>query len=276
LENIKGENNTSVVIIEHQIEKIKRLIDRFYFIEDRNLKELDEIDPEEKTLPPMCRCSVPFENDVPLLEVDNVSYSDNNGFKLNDISFHLNRGEILGLTGPNGSGKSTIASIIMRIKNNTSGEILFKGKKYKKNNGEFGMVVQNPLHQIFCSTVYEEIGFAPENFRNFSEKYVDKIIDVLGLSDLKYQSPLTLSFGEQERTAIASAFSCQPEIVIIDEPTLGQDDITIKNLMGFILKERRRGKSFIIISHNKNLLKRICNRIMTLKNGTLTTTTSEK
>lgn len=276
LENIKGKNNTSVVIIEHQIEKIKRLIDRFYFIEDRNLKELDEINPEEKTLPPMCRCSVPFENDVPLLEVNNISYSDNNGFKLNDISFHLNRGEILGLTGPNGSGKSTIASIIMRIKKNTSGEILFKGKKYKKNNGEFGMVVQNPLHQIFCSTVYEEISFAPENFRNFSEKYVDKIIDVLGLSYLKHRSPLTLSFGEQERTAIASAFSYQPEIVIIDEPTLGQDDVTIKNLMGFILKERKRGKSFITISHNKNLLNRICNRIITLKNGTLTTTTSEK
>jgi len=105
---------------------------------------------------------------------------------------------------------------------------------------------------------------------------VDKIIDVLGLSYLKHRSPLTLSFGEQERTAIASAFSYQPEIVIIDEPTLGQDDVAIKNLMGFILKERKRGKSFITISHNKNLLNRICNRIITLKNGTLTTTTSEK
>ena len=276
LEDSKQKYNTTAIIIDHQIEKIKHLIDKFCYIKDGDLEELNEVNPEEMFLPPLCRCKVPVENEIPILEVKNLSYSDSNGFRLKDISFYLNHGEILGLTGPNGSGKSTIASIIMRMKKYSSGEILFKGKRFNKNNGEFGIVVQNPLHQIFCSSVYEEICFGAENFRNFSKAHINGIIDILELSEISHRSPLTLSFGEQERTAIASALSYQPEIIIIDEPTLGQDDITIKNLMGFILKERRRGKSFIIISHNKNLLNRICNRIITIENGILKTIIPEK
>ncbi len=276
LKNIKNKNNITVVIIEHQIEKIKHLIDKFYFIENSKLEEISGDVLEEKVLPPLCKCKVLSEFDSPILEVKNVSYSNNCGFKLNDISFHLNYSEILGLTGPNGSGKSTIANIVMKIKKPMFGEVLFKGKKIKNNKGEIGLVVQNPLHQIFCTSVYDEICFAPRNFKSFSKSYLDKITETFGLTELLNCSPLTLSFGEQERTAIASVFSYQPEVIIIDEPTLGQDDITIKNIMGFILKERKKGKSFLIISHNKNILNRICDRILILKNGILTTAIPEK
>lgn len=265
----RTERKTAVLIAENRESGLSSLFDRTVHLSEGVLRE------EEMTLgdEPLCRLDfhqkLPQDVSSPLLEARNILFSYGNKIILDNISFEINAGEIVGLTGPNGCGKSTLAWILLGLKKPQAGMLFFGGKARTRNDGEVSLAMQNPLKQIFCDTVFEEISFAHRNFSCKSSGFLDSIMQALDLQKIQNEGVLALSFGELERTVVAASLSHQPRFVVLDEPTIGQDVKSMKGIQTLIAHMQERGAGFLIISHCHEFLNSVCNRIVTLKDGKL-------
>lgn len=205
-----------------------------------------------------------IEAGQPLLEVDTLSYSyDGDKNALEDISFTINRGEFVSILGNNGSGKSTITKLIMGLVTADSGCIKFNGEDLADLSifdraQKVGVVMQNPNHMISHHMIFDEIAFGLRN-RGFDEKSVtDKVTQVLELCGLiKYRHwPIeALSYGQKKRVTIASILVLEPELLILDEPTAGQDHRNYTSMLQFIQRlNKKLGITVLIISHDMHLV----------------------
>ena len=166
------------------------------------------------------------------VEVRNLLFSYPDGHEaLKKISFTILHGESVGIIGANGAGKSTILMLLMGILYPDSGDVLVGDVHLTKKTlpmirQRLGMVFQNPDDQLFMTNVYDDVAFGPRNYR-LDEKEVDSrvmnALDLVGISDLKDRAPFRLSGGEKRAASIACVLSMQPDILIMDEPTLALD-----------------------------------------------------
>ncbi|RLF08540.1 MAG: hypothetical protein DRJ64_00885 [Thermoprotei archaeon] len=212
------------------------------------LEEKLKVTPEEKN------------TEKPILEVHNLAVNVGS-FELKDISFEIFEGDILGLIGPNGSGKTTLAKALSGLLK-FQGKITFKGKTlYQKDLlGKISYMHQNPDIQLFESSVLKEVMISskPDNAMRY--------LSMLGLKKYIYKDPHLLSRGERLKVVLAALLSSGSEIIILDEPTSGQDVDSIVEISRAIMNA---GKSVVIITHELELIKAICNRVLVLKNGEL-------
>jgi len=214
-----------------------------------------------------------------LLEVKNLSFEyPNSGIKaLNNLSFQVFKGDFIGLVGPNGSGKTTLLYLLANLYLPTSGSIYFKDKildeinayDYAKN---IGFIFQNPENMIFKSSIKDEILYGPGNFgirKDISEAYLQKLINLIG-DESPDKNPFHLSWGQKRRLNLSSIFVYNPDLILLDEPFIGQDQHTINSLIETLFIENKRGKTIIISSHDYHLLLKYTRRIMELnKDGTI-------
>jgi len=181
-------------------------------------------------------------------------------FFIHDVNLEVYEGEIVGLIGANGSGKTTLAKALSGIID-YSGDILLDGVKVRRKDlwGKVAYMHQNPDIQLFETSVLREISLgAKEDVRQY--------IEVLGLEKYLHMDPHTLSRGERLRVVVASILSASPKVVILDEPTSGQDPESTLRIVDAILRFKR---SVIIISHELELIKGICDRVYLIKEGTI-------
>lgn len=272
LKDIKKKKEKIIIIIEHQINNLTNLIDKFVVLKDKTIQIKDSLylisyfyqnNPKK----------IEKNQNKNILDVKDLYFSYYNKNILTNISFNINQGEIVGLLGDNGSGKSTLAQLITGLKKPKKGMIFFNGKKLdiRTMAHKIGFIMQNPLHQLFCDTVYEEVTFAPLNFNLFNEIKIQDFLKDIKLLDLKDRYIHTLSFGQQQRTAIVSAISFDPDLIVMDEPVLGQDFNTLNMIINFMINQRNKGKSFIIISHIHELVYEIADRVLELESGKIYT-----
>ena len=218
------------------------------------------------------------------VEFKNVSFYYNYNMKdekkaLSDINMYLQSNLIHGIIGSIGSGKSTMLELMNGITMPTSGEItigkyeLFKKSfKFNKFRYDVGLVYQFPEKQFFCNSVGEEVAFAEKIFnpknKNIKTKVV-KVLKMVGLDKtyLKRNSSM-LNGGEKRRVAIASVLISNPKLLILDEPTIGLDNNSKKNLMDLlrILKEKYL-KTIIIVTHDVDMLYEIVDNVVVLNKG---------
>ncbi|HDI12316.1 MAG TPA: ABC transporter ATP-binding protein, partial [Candidatus Bathyarchaeota archaeon] len=194
-----------------------------------------------------------------MIEVRNVYFTYPNGVEaLKEVSLHIDRGEFVAIMGQNGAGKTTLVKHFNGLLKPTKGEVLVDGVNTKEVSvatlaRKVGYVFQNPDHQLFCETVEKEIAFALKNF-GFDEELIKKRVDwalnLLGLSQYRESSPFMLSGGERKRLALASVLAWDPEVVILDEPTIGQDYAQKEKLRQFILQLKAQGKTVVIVTHD--------------------------
>ena len=209
------------------------------------------------------------------VEVRNLHFSYPDGHEaLKKISFTILHGESVGIIGANGAGKSTILMLLMGILYPDSGDVLVGDVHLTKKTlpmirQRLGMVFQNPDDQLFMTNVYDDVAFGPRNYR-LDEKEVDSrvmnALDLVGISDLKDRAPFRLSGGEKRAASIACVLSMQPDILIMDEPTLALDPKARRRVIS-LLNSFEHTK--IITSHDLDLVLETCQRVIVVKDGVI-------
>ena len=220
------------------------------------------------------------QKDTPAaLSFRNVSFSyDGRRNALNNISFDVHRGEMISILGKNGAGKSTLASILTGIYSPDSGQIFIDGKdasmeSIAERSRKIGYVMQNPNHMISNSMIYDEVAFGLR-LRGVDEDTVrEKVMDVLRLCSLAqyHKWPVSaLSYGQKKRVTIASILVMEPEILILDEPTAGQDYRRYSAMMSFLSRvNRETGITILFVTHDLHLALEYTPRSIVLADGQL-------
>ena len=200
----------------------------------------------------------------PLLAVRTLTYSyDGEKNALEDVSFDVKRGEFVSVLGKNGSGKSTITKLVMGVIEPDQGSMILNGQDLNEltifeRSQKVGVVMQNPNHMISHHMIFDEVAFGLRN-RGVEEKQVEaKVLEVLelcGLSKYRHWPIEALSYGQKKRVTIASILALEPELLILDEPTAGQDYRNYTSMLSFIEKlNRELGITVMIISHDMHLV----------------------
>ncbi|HAS6170172.1 ABC transporter ATP-binding protein [Vibrio vulnificus] len=199
-----------------------------------------------------------------LLDVRNLTYSyDGEKNALEGVSFNVQRGEFVSILGKNGSGKSTITKLIMGVIEPDDGAMHLNGQDLSEltifeRSQKVGVVMQNPNHMISHHMIFDEVAFGLRN-RGWDEQQVnDKVLEVLelcGLSKYRHWPIEALSYGQKKRVTIASILALEPELLMLDEPTAGQDYRNYTSMLSFIEKlNRELGITVVIISHDMHLV----------------------
>jgi energy-coupling factor transport system ATP-binding protein len=197
--------------------------------------------------------------DLPLILIEGVDYIYPNGTKaLKDISLAIHKGEMIAIMGKNGAGKTTLIRTLNGLIRPTVGNIYIKNENtINKTIAELsqivGLIFQNPSHQLFANSVEEEIKFSLKNLYQNNEELqfkIDEVLSNFNLEKYRERSPLNLSGGESKKLAVASIMCRDPDVLVFDEPTLGQDANEIESFIKLIRKEKKKEKTVIIITHN--------------------------
>lgn len=219
-----------------------------------------------------------------IIEVKNLSYKygvDTPFEKtaVNNISFSINKGEIVGVIGHTGSGKSTLVQMLNGLIKPTSGSVFLEGKniweqpkKIQDVRFKVGMVFQYPEYQLFEDTVAKDISYGPINMGLTIDEIQERVkfsAKFTGLSDeLLNKSPFDLSGGEKRRAAIAGVIAMNPEVLILDEPTAGLDPMGREDLLAQIENYHKKSKNTIlIVSHSMEDIARISDRVLVMNHG---------
>ena len=192
---------------------------------------------------------------------------------LRNISFDLERGEILGLVGPSGSGKSSLGLLLCDLLKPVSGTIKYLDNKKKPVPhdwiiGRVSAVFQQPERQFFLPTCSEEIAFGPKNLgRTLTKTDTDELFAMVGLEPKTFaqKDPFTLSGGEKRRLAFAAVLSMSPQFVVFDEPTCGLDQEGVGRFILLARVLKQRGVSMVIITHDGDIIKALADKIICLR-----------
>ena len=217
------------------------------------------------------------ENTNPsILKMENITFSyDGVRRILDDINFDIREGEMLAIVGKNGAGKSTLAKLLCGFEKNDSGAILYKGEDIKnksiKERAEIiGFVMQNPNQMISKAMIYDEIALGLR-LRDVPEEQiaerVEKILKVCGLAPFRNWPISALSYGQKKRVTIASILVLDPKILILDEPTAGQDFRHYTEIMEFLVEINKLGVTVIMITHDMHLMLEYTPRAIVLSGG---------
>ena len=214
-----------------------------------------------------------------MIEVKNLTYTYKTENKIQkptvqNVSFSLAKGEVLGILGKTGSGKSTLIQMLGGILKPDSGEVLLNGRNVLKENVGFkvGLVFQHPEQQLFENTVFDDIAFGLRN-QNYGEKEiqetVEKTANILGIpKDILGRFPLSLSGGEKRRCAIAGIIALKPEILVLDEPTAGMDFQGKMSLIECLENyHKHEENSIIIVSHVLEEIVKVCDKVLIMNEG---------
>ena len=230
-----------------------------------NLRDIDEKRESKKRV----------YGDV-IIKCNNIYFKYPSGtIALRGVNLTIREGEFIAIVGPNGSGKSTLAKILCGLLRPTNGSVYVYGKEpHKIPKIELckiiGYVFQNPDHQLFNQSVYDEIAFGLRNL-GFKEdeirERVENLTRLLNLSKLIKEHPFFLSKGERRRLALAAILALEPKIIIVDEPTTGQDYMLSLELLNLLKEYNEKGHTVIIISHSIPLLVKYVKRLIVMYNG---------
>ncbi len=219
-----------------------------------------------------------------ILEVKNLThtYSGNSPFvndAVSDVSFSIEKGEIVGIIGHTGSGKSTLVQHLNGLLKPTEGSVLFENediwanpKEIRKIRSKVGLVFQYPEYQLFEETVLKDIAFGPKNMGLEGEELdntVKEICEIVGVKPEFFdKSPFDLSGGEKRRVAIAGVMAMKPQVIVFDEPTAGLDPKGREDVMEIIRNYRKAtGATVVIISHSMEDMANLADKILVMNKG---------
>ncbi len=215
-------------------------------------------------------------SEAPIIKVEDVHYWYPNGvYALRGITLEIHKGEFIALLGQNGSGKTTLAKHLNGLLLPKKGRVLVEGVDTRevspaKLSRIVGYVFQNPEHQIFARTIYEELAFGLRNLGFPEEEIEERVRHALEIVDLNKPldaNPHFLSMGEKHRLAIASVLAMNPKVIILDEPTTGLDYKRNKQLLEIVRRLHHQGRTIILITHDMAFAAEYSTRTIILHEG---------
>jgi energy-coupling factor transporter ATP-binding protein EcfA2 len=298
-----ADQGLSILLVEHRVEDVLRIHpERVMFMNEGEIRYLGDVaglskvvnyrevklpaediveraklDPppvEIKVLPGVTSSQVTNE---PLVRFENVAFGYESEVEiLHGINLQINRGDVIAVLGPNGSGKTTFVKHAIGLLKPKSGKVFVGGRDTNEASvaeiaSMLGYVFQSPSHMLFAPTVRDELAFGPTNMKHSKEQIeleVKEALKIVNLSDKEKDPPLALSFGQQKRVSIAAILAMRSRILVMDEPTAGQDYQNYMNFMDSIL-QMPGFEAIIFITHDVDLAAIYANRVLMISDGRL-------
>lgn len=241
----------------------------------QNLSQLDALDLSDLALPDRVLKAKKDSSSDSILKVEglSVSYGDNPAI-IEDLSFSLKKGERLAIVGKNGAGKSTLAKALCGFVT-SQGKLTYKGQDISQDSiaersERIGFVLQNPNQMISQTMIFDEVALGLR-LRGIEEAEVEErvheVLKTCGLYSFRKWPISALSFGQKKRVTIASILVLKPEIIILDEPTAGQDYKTYTDIMNFLDSLQKQGHTIVMITHDMQLMLEYSDRCLVVVEG---------
>lgn len=215
-------------------------------------------------------------SDRSIITLKNIHFSYDRRRKIiDDVSFDIKEGEMLSIVGKNGAGKSTLSKLLAGFEKEKAGDILYLGENIKdlsiKERAErIGVVMQNPNQMISKNLIFDEIALGLE-LRQVDQETIDekvtKVLEICGLRPFKKWPISALSYGQKKRVTIATILALDPKVIILDEPTAGQDYKHYTEIMEFLKTINDQGITIIMITHDMHLMLEYTNRAIVISDG---------
>lgn len=263
----------AILVIEHRVDKVAPYADVIWHIEKGKLTRIE--DKQEYIASRTRRiedfCGFKDTGEV-ILKAKDLGFSVGGRKILSGIDLDVRKGERLLVLGENGSGKTTLTRLLARLYKPTEGEITqFIDKKLgKKRAGKkwfkrVGVVYQNPNYQLFMPTVEKEIAFGAKD-----KEFAKKVMGLFGLEKLAGRHPQSLSEGQKRLVSVAAVCASAPDVLILDEPTVGQDYENLKRLVSLVNElHSETGNTVITVTHDVRCADALCDRAIIVENGTV-------
>ena len=287
LERLHHEKGTTILLIEHRLGEVAHLASRVVLLESGQVAADGSCDavfgdralvrrlgmrrpaPEplndwEHLLQPN---TVRPTDEPPLLGLKDIEAGYGQKTVLKDVNLSFWPGEFVALVGENGAGKSTLSMIMAGLMKPQCGSVTFNGQRRKKLGLDVGLLFQNPLDQLFCDTVDEEVAFGPENYNCYRPDLHAQTLDECDLTSVRARPIYALSAGQQQRVALGAVLALRPALLILDEPTLGQDWGHLEQLMDFLCQLNQNHTTIVLITHDYKLVHRYAQRVILLHEG---------
>lgn len=304
-----ADEGTTIVLIEHRVEDaLASRPERMLYMTGGRVRYLGPVDSlpteidyrevklpaswvvqrvhQSRSAPVKAQPPPPLQSQgEPLIEFKDVSFAYGDGpLVLHDVNLKIHHGDLIGVLGPNGAGKSTLVKHAIGLLKPTTGQVLVEGVDTRKMTvaqtaRKVGYVFQSPTHMLFAPTVREELAFGPANLGYSQEDIQQNIIAsvaAVNLTGLEEYPPLGLSFGQQKRTGIAAVLAMRSKIMVLDEPTAGQDYANYTQFMEILCGvSGEDGKSLLtanfaatlFITHDLDLAVTFSNRVILVGEG---------
>ncbi len=214
-----------------------------------------------------------MDGNTSLIHLENINFSYSSGqLVLDDVNLTMEEGARIALKGGNGAGKTTLFHIILGLIRPLSGSVTVMGRTcvgeedFKQVRRQVGLVFQDPDDQLFCPTVIEDVAFGPLNMGLKSSEAIeraDSTLSSLGISHLRDRVPYRLSGGEKRLVSVATVLSMKPDVLLLDEPTVGLDQWVTERLIRVIRDYPCRG--LLLISHDSRIADALTTRSLVLK-----------
>ena len=216
------------------------------------------------------------------IKITNLKHSYNSSrHALNGVDLLINKGEFIAIIGETGSGKSTLVQHLNALLIPNSGEVQVnnilvtsnkrKNKHITELRKQVGLVFQFPEYQLFEETVLKDVSFGLKNFgykTSEAEAKAKEALRSVGIPESYYEkSPFELSGGERRKVAIAGIISCNPDVLVLDEPTAGLDATATREIMSLVKQMHKQGKTIILVSHDMELVTEYADRVVVLQEG---------
>ncbi len=217
----------------------------------------------------------PLNERPPALAVERVTYRVQGRALVEDVTFTLPQGDFLAIVGPNGAGKSTLVHLFLGLKRPQQGRVFLFGQDvarlpFREITRMAGLVFQNPEHQFVTETVWEEVAYSLR-MHGWPEARirarVEGLLERFGLAPYARQNPFRLSQGQKRRLSVATMLALGPRLLILDEPTFGQDRRTAYALMDELAALNREGVTVVMVTHDLRLVRQYARHVLLLHRG---------